>query len=155
MAWYEHKEVGYNYRLSNICAGIGRGQMEVLEKRIGQKQAIYDYYKRELRGLPLVLQETKAPGVSNNWLSAILLDRDCDITPAQIIEALDKAGIEARHIWKPMHLQPVFANAPFVTGGAECVSEDIFDRGVCLPSDTKMGPAELERVVDCLKGLWR
>lgn len=155
VAWYEHKEVGYNYRMSNISAGIGRGQMEVLEERVKQKHAINDYYRRELGGLPLTLQTAGARSIPNNWLTAILLDEDCDITPAQIISALDAAGIEARHIWKPMHLQPVFANAPFVTGGAECISEDIFDRGLCLPSDTKMGQAELERVVDCLKGLWR
>ena len=155
VAWYEHREVGYNYRLSNICAGIGRGQMEVLEDRLAKKRAIYAYYKEELAGLPLTLQETRAPALTNNWLTSILLDKDCKLTPAEVIAALDAADIEARHIWKPMHLQPVFSNAPFVSGGARVVSEDIFSRGVCLPSDTKMGPEELERVAACLKGLWK
>ena len=155
VAWYEHREVGYNYRLSNICAGIGRGQMEILEERLAQKRAIYAYYKGELEGLPLTMQETKAPAITNSWLTSILLDPDCKTTPAEVIAALNDADIEARYIWKPMHLQPVFSNAPFVSGGAKVVSEDIFNRGVCLPSDTKMGPAELERVVNCLKGLWR
>lgn len=154
-AWYEHREVGYNYRLSNVCAGIGRGQMEVLEKRLEQKRAIYVYYKKELAGLPLTVQAGAPPASPNHWLTAVLLDRDCKITPAEIIGALNEADIEARYIWKPMHLQPVFADAPFVSGGACVVSEDIFNRGVCLPSDTKMGPAELERVVNCLKGLWK
>lgn len=155
VAWYEHKEVGYNYRLSNICAGIGRGQMEVLEERIAQKRAIQDFYRQALAGLPLTMQPARAPGLSNNWLTAILLDQDCDVTPAQIIETLGEEDIEARHIWKPMHMQPVFANAPFVTGGADVVSEDIFRRGLCLPSDTKMGREDLERVCECLKGLWK
>ena len=154
VAWYEHEEVGYNYRLSNICAGIGRGQMEVLEERLVQKRKIYAYYKEALRGLPLSFQETGAPAMSNNWLTAILLDPDCGTTPAEVITALNEANIEARHIWKPMHQQPVFDNAPFVSGDS-VVSEDIFNRGLCLPCDTKMGSEELERVADSLKGLWK
>ena len=153
-AWYEHKEIGYNYRLSNISAGIGRGQMEVLEERLAQKRAICAYYKEELAGLPLTFQEPCGPAAPNRWLTAIQLDRNSGVTPAQVIGTLSEENIEARFVWKPMHLQPVFANAPFVSGGASVVSEDLFNWGVCLPSDTKMGPAELERVVKCLKGLW-
>ena len=155
VAWYQHKEAGYNYRLSNLCAGVGRGQMEVLGERLAQKRAIFEFYRRELAGLPLSFQPVPEGGGSNRWLTAILLEPGCGHTPAQVIAALNEADIEARHIWKPMHLQPLYASAPFVTGGAGSISEDIFDRGLCLPSDTKMGPAELERVAACLKGLWK
>ena len=153
--WYEHKEVGYNYRLSNISAGIGRGQMEVLEERLAQKKAIWDAYHELLDGLPLTFQPCPLGGTANHWLTSVLLEPGCGVTPAQAIQALDQAGIEARHIWKPMHLQPIFDNAPFVSGENGSVSEDVFARGLCLPSDTKMGAAELERVADCLKGLWK
>lgn len=152
--WYEHTEVGYNYRMSNICAGIGRGQMEVLEKRLGQKWAIFMRYQELLAGLPLTFQPCPQAGKPNHWLTAILLDRGCGVTPTQVIDALNSANIEARHIWKPMHMQPVFADAPFVTAGEGCVSEDIFARGVCLPSDTKMTAKDMERVTSCLKGLF-
>lgn len=154
VAWYEHTEIGYNYRMSNICAGIGRGQMEVLERRIEQKRAIFTGYQARLSGLPLTFQPCPSGGKANHWLSAVLLDRGCGVTPAQAIAALNSANIEARRIWKPMHMQPVFADAPFVTDGADRISEDIFERGVCLPSDTKMTEAELDRVADCLKGLF-
>ena len=153
--WYQHKEVGYNYRLSNLCAGVGRGQMEVLGERLAQKQAIFRRYAEGLADLPLTFQPVPEGGASNRWLTAILLEPDCGVTPAQVIAALAEADIEARHIWKPMHLQPLYASAPFVTGGAGSISEDIFVRGVCLPSDTKMTPAQQERVVDCLKGMWK
>ncbi|MDO4269899.1 MAG: aminotransferase class I/II-fold pyridoxal phosphate-dependent enzyme [Eubacteriales bacterium] len=155
VAWYEHKEVGYNYRLSNICAGIGRGQMEVLPQRLEQKAAIYRHYRNELSGLPLTFQLCPNRGRSNHWLTAILLDRDCGVMPAQVIRALEEANIEARHIWKPMHLQPVFADAPFVSAEEDSVSEDIFSRGICLPGDTKMTAADMYRVTDCVKGLWK
>ena len=93
--------------------------------------------------------------MKKDTIRAILLEPGCGVTPAQVIDALDGAGIEARRIWKPMHLQPLYASAPFVTGGAGSISEDIFARGVCLPSDTKMTPAQQERVIDCLKGMWK
>lgn len=153
--WYEHTEVGYNYRMSNICAGIGRGQMEALGQRLEQKRAIFMRYQELLAGLPLTFQPCPSLGTANHWLTAILLERNCGVTPTQVIQALDAANIEARHIWKPMHLQPVFADAPFITDEVECVSEDIFARGVCLPSDTKMTAEDMERVASCLKGLFR
>lgn len=152
--WYQHEQVGYNYRLSNICAGIGRGQMEVLSQRLAQKRANFERYQELLAGLPLALQPCPKAGVANHWLSSILLERGCGVTPTQVIEALDRANIEARHIWKPMHLQPVFSDAPFVAGDDGCVSEDIFARGVCLPSDTKMTAGQIERVAACLRGLF-
>ena len=152
--WYEHTEVGYNYRMSNICAGIGRGQMEVLERRLEQKRAIRAYYEEALKGLPLRFQPGTPDSRSNCWLPAILFEEGCGVTPAQAIEALGQADIEARHIWKPMHMQPVFADAPFVRDGEPCVSEDIFSRGLCLPGDTKMTPEDMERVAVCLKGLF-
>lgn len=152
--WYEHTEVGYNYRLSNICAGIGRGQMEVLGQRLEQKRAIRGFYEQALRGLPLRFQPDAPGSRSNYWLTAVLLEENCGVTAVQAIQALADAEIEARRIWKPMHKQPVFADAPFVCAEPACVSEDIFDRGLCLPSDTKMTRADMERVAACIRGLF-
>lgn len=153
--WYEHAEVGYNYRISNICAGIGRGQMEVLEERLAQKKAINEGYQERLAGLPIVFQPCLTGAVSNHWLTSILLERDCGVTPPEVIQALSEDNIEARHIWKPMHMQPLFADAPFVASADGCVSEDIFARGVCLPSDTKMTQADMDRVCDRIRGLFQ
>lgn len=149
--WYEHREVGYNYRLSNICAGIGRGQMEVLDQRLERKREIFAYYRDALSGLPVTMQPFRAGDRPNHWLSSILLDEDSGTTPHACIAALDRANIEARHIWKPMHLQPVFLDAPYVSADGAGISEDIFSRGVCLPSDTKMTDGDLERVCGVLR----
>lgn len=154
LPWYEHTEVGYNYRMSNICAGIGRGQMEVLEQRLAEKKTIWDTYRRELAGLPLTFQPCPERGRANHWLTAALLDRNCGVTPARVIGAMAEQNIEVRYIWKPMHMQPVFTDAPFVTAGGDSVSADVFARGFCLPSDTKMTAEDMERVISCLKGLF-
>lgn len=152
--WYEHRELGYNYRMSNICAGIGRGQMEVLPERLKQKRAIRDFYIQVFSDLPLSFQPCPEGGTGNCWLTAILLEPRRGVTPARLIEALAGEEIEARHIWKPMHLQPLFSDAPYVTGGDGSVSEEIFAQGLCLPCDSKMTQAQLERVADCVKGLF-
>lgn len=153
---YEHKEIGYNYRMSNICAGIGRGQLKVLDKRIEKKTKIYETYQKSFKDIPEIkmqpyLKNTKP----NHWLSAILLDENSKIKPLDIIVALEKENIESRPIWKPMHLQPVFANCDFITTAEQgSNSQDIFERGVCLPSDTKMTEEEQERVIKTIKNLF-
>lgn len=143
--WYQHSEIGYNYRLSNICAGIGRGQMEVLNTRIAQKRAIFNAYKERLSHVFDWMPD--APySEQNRWLTVGLL-RDKKITPVDVVRALEDANIEARPIWKPMHLQPVFAEAPYFTAeDRRDVSTELFTRGVCLPSDPKMTDADIERV---------
>ena len=152
--WYQHEEIGYNYRLSNISAGIGRGQMKVLARRVEQKQAIYRRYMQGLSGLPVTMQPILEGSQPNCWLSAILVDKDCSVNPGEIIAALARENMEARYLWKPMHAQPVFADAPFVRVEEEAVSDDLFARGVCLPSDTKMTTEDVDRVCAVIGSLF-
>ena len=147
---YEHSEIGYNYRMSNIVAGIGRGQLKVLQQRIDKKKYIFEFYKREFKDISdinmMPINEWNDP---NCWLSCITLKGK--ITPNDICEVLEKDNIEARPLWKPMHLQPVFKNYDFIGTN---VTEQLFKTGVCLPSDTKMTDEDLYRVVNIIKGLW-
>lgn len=154
--YYEHKEIGYNYRLSNISAGIGRGQLKVLDERIAEKTNIHNTYKEGFKSIKEIqMQPYMQNSKPNFWLSAIILDKDSKVTPLQIIEALEKENIESRPIWKPMQLQPVFAGRDFITlNESGSVSEDIFSRGVCLPSDTKMTREEQAKVIEIIKGLF-
>lgn len=149
--WYQHEEIGYNYRLSNICAGIGRGQMKVLQRRIDQKRAIFARYQKNLADLPVVFQPIPEGAAPNCWLTALLLDTDCGVAPVQLLDALQAENIEGRPLWKPMHAQPVFAGAAYVTAGEESVSDDLFARGLCLPSDTKMTMEDVDRVCDVIR----
>ncbi len=151
--WYQHSEIGYNYRMSNVVAGIGRGQLEHIDDHKARKIAIYERYKAGLAGLPLQMNPYPEDSEPNHWLSCVLLDKDCGVTPAQIIAHLAEYNMESRHIWKPMHLQPVFADCDYITLG-ESVSEDIFTRGLCLPSDIKMSPEEQAQVISRIKGLF-
>ena len=153
---YEHKEIGYNYRMSNICAGIGRGQLKVLDKRIEKKTKIYETYQKLFKDIPEIkMQPYLEKSKPNHWLSAILLDENSKIKPLDIIVALEKENIESRPIWKPMHLQPVFENYDFITTAKQgSNSQDIFERGVCLPSDTKMTEEEQEKVIKIIKNLF-
>lgn len=144
--WYQHEMIGYNYRLSNICAGIGRGQMKVLPLRIRQKQEIFRLYREKLAGLPLSFQQEREGSASNRWLTAVVLDRGCGVGPGDVIEAINGVNAESRHLWKPLHTQPVFADTAYVTAGEESVSEDLFARGLCLPCDTKMTEVDLDRI---------
>ena len=151
---YEHRELGYNYRMSNVCAGIGRGQLKVLAERIAKKKYIFEYYRQhlsDLDGLDMMpIQDYDEP---NHWLSCVLLSGT--VRPIDIIESLEAEGIESRPIWKPMHMQPYYRDCDFITLGEQgSVSEDIFVRGVCLPSDTKMTDGDLARVVEVIRGLW-
>ena len=147
---YQHTEIGYNYRMSNIVAGIGRGQLKVLDQRVAKKKYIFEFYKRELGELEgiefMPVNEWNEP---NYWLSCITLNGA--VKPIDIMEALEKENIESRPIWKPMHMQPVFEGCDFIGEG---VSKKIFESGVCLPSDTKMTDEDLNRVCNVIKGLW-
>ncbi|HIS06208.1 MAG TPA: aminotransferase class I/II-fold pyridoxal phosphate-dependent enzyme [Candidatus Choladocola avistercoris] len=151
---YEHKEIGYNYRMSNILAGIGRGQMKVLEQRVAQKRSIFAYYQEHLGDLEGISFMPVHEGErANCWLSVIQIAADCPVKPLDVMLALEKGDIESRPVWKPMHLQPVFARCDYIDHGG--VAEALFNRGVCLPSDTKMTEADLERVCGIIKRLWR
>ena len=140
---YEHKELGYNFRMSNVLAGICRGQMRVLEDRISKKREIFETYKRVFENIEEIeITDEEKEERSNRWLTTILLKQNSKIKPLDIIETLEKENIEARRVWKPMHLQPVFKKYKLISINEEnnkiSVSEDLFNRGICLPSDTKM-----------------
>ncbi|MFI5196690.1 MAG: DegT/DnrJ/EryC1/StrS family aminotransferase [Chitinophagales bacterium] len=146
---YQHSQVGYNYRMSNICAGIGRGQMEVLAKRIGQRRSIYNQYHNFLNGKKgISFVEEPAGYFSNRWLTTILIDPDkagCSREDMRL--ALDKENIESRPLWKPMHLQPVFEGCAFYGDGT---SERLFNNGLCLPSGSNLSDDDLMRVFDVI-----
>lgn len=144
--WYHHEEVGFNYRLSNVSAGIGRGQAKVLPLRVEQKRAIYRRYAENLADLPLTFQPELEESKSNRWLTSILLNKDCAVTPGRLLEGMLEDSIEGRHVWKPMHTQPIFRNMAYVTAGETSVSDELFARGLCLPSDTKMTMEDVDRV---------
>jgi len=147
---YQHSEIGFNYRMSNVVAGVGRGQLKVLDERVKKKNYIYQFYKRELDGLEDVeFMPNNDWDSPNYWLSCITIRGK--VKPIDIMEALEKENVESRHIWKPMHMQPIFAKYDTINKG---VSEEIFKNGICLPSDTKMTDRDLERVCNVIKGLW-
>jgi dTDP-4-amino-4,6-dideoxygalactose transaminase len=151
-AHYEHSNIGYNYRISNICAAIGVGQLKVLSKRVFQKRKIHKYYKNALSSIKEIsfLEESEG-SFSNFWLTTILLAKHSTIDREQLRLHLEKDNIEARPLWKPMHLQPVFKECNSYVNG---VSEDLFNRGLCLPSGTNMTIEDLERVVNKIKEMY-
>ncbi len=156
--YYQHSELGYNYRMSNILAGIGRGQLKMLNKRIAKKKSIFEFYDRNFRNIPWIdMEEICDYGTSNYWLSVMTLSKGCKIKPIDIIKALEKENIESRHIWKPIHLQPYYKEFNFFSHNDVGISvcEDIFERGICLPSDTKMTIEDQQRVIDVIKGLFK
>lgn len=148
---YEHKEVGYNYRLSNISAGIGRGQLKVLTQRIEQKNNIFNAYKKGFSDISeITMLDDVNSDKTNHWLSAMTITSD-SITPQMIIDKLNEANIESRPVWKPMHLQPIFEGYDFIGTG---VSTELFENGICLPSDSKMTEEDLEYVIEVVRGLF-
>lgn len=155
---YQHSELGFNYRMSNVCAAIGRGQLTVLEKRIAQKKAIYNKYKEAFADIEAIQM---APicnyGEPNYWLSVMTIDPTCNVKPLDIIIALENENIESRPVWKPMHLQPFYQKYSFYNHRDEgiSVSEDIFNRGLCLPSDTKMTDEDINRVIEIIRKIFR
>jgi dTDP-4-amino-4,6-dideoxygalactose transaminase len=147
--YYQHSQMGYNYRLSNISAGIGRGQIEVLETRVKQRREVYSYYKKQLshiEGFQFLPEPKKC--FSNRWLTTILLPELFE--PEQIRLALEEENIETRRLWKPMHLQPLFAENIYYGDG---LSEKLFNRGLCLPSSSSLTEEELDKVVKNLQRL--
>lgn len=153
---YEHKEIGYNYRMSNVVAGIGRGQLKVLNERIAKKKAIYETYKEAFKDIKdIEMMNICDFGESNYWLSVMTLKETSKVKPLDIMLALEKENIESRPVWKPMHLQPIFNQYPFFTATKQTsVSEDYFNRGVCLPSDTKMTENQQEKIIALIKQLF-
>lgn len=153
--YYQHKEIGYNYRMSNIVAGIGRGQLKVLDKRIAQKTAIYNKYKKAFSEIKdIKMQPVPENSKPNHWLSVLVLNKNSKVKPLDIILALENDNIESRPVWKPMHMQPVFEKYDFIKVSDEAVSEELFNRGVCLPSDTKMTEEEQDKIIDIIKKLF-
>lgn len=151
---YQHNEIGYNYRLSNVLAGIGRGQMRVLEQRIARKKEIFQKYKESLGDLDGITFMPENKWSENNyWLSSIIV-KNPNITALDIIVALENENIESRPVWKPMHLQPVFSEYDFISVDNHDVSKDLFEHGVCLPSDTKMTDDELARVINTIRNVF-
>ncbi|SOE55724.1 dTDP-4-amino-4,6-dideoxygalactose transaminase [Fibrobacter sp. UWT3] len=170
--WYQHEEIGYNYRMSNVIAGVVRGQLPHLEGHIAQKRAIYERYKAGLAGLPVQMNPYNAENsVPNFWLSCMIID-ECAVgegrgktTPAKILERLADMNAEGRPIWKPMHMQPLYAGHAFVTaagkegyrafsgeeGADTSVGADIFARGLCLPSDNKMTPDQQDAIIAAIR----
>ncbi len=167
--WYQHTELGYNYRMSNVAAGIGRGQLMVLKQRVEKKRELYQIYKDKIgcvQGVSLMPMQENI--YSNCWLTVIQLHNDCPVKPMDIINVLEENNIESRPVWKPMHLQPFFSEYDFVSqmqesikvinkenGADNSVAGQIFDKGVCLPSDTKMDYEDMERICSVIKNLWR
>lgn len=154
---YQHTELGYNYRMSNVVAGIGRGQLRVLNERIDQKKHIFERYAEAFKDIEdIEMMPICEYGEPNYWLSCMSLKENSRVRPLDIILALEKRNIESRPIWKPMHLQPYFEKYDFFSHNEDgkSVAEDIFNRGVCLPSDTKMTEKDIDKVIGTIKLFW-
>lgn len=182
--WYQHEEIGYNYRMSNVIAGVVRGQYPHLEEHIAQKKAIYERYKEGLKGLPVKMNPIPEDCEPNYWLSCMIIDKDAmckqvrgeqealyisekgKSCPTEILEKIASINAEGRPIWKPMHMQPIFRMNPFIirngngrantnayiAGESQDVGMDIFDRGLCLPSDNKMTPEQQDIIIKVIRG---
>lgn len=155
---YQHSELGFNYRMSNVLAGIGRGQLKVLNLRVQQKKDIYEFYRKAFIDIPDIEMMPIADfGTPNYWLSVITIKETSSVKPLDVLIALEKEFIEARPVWKPMHLQPYFMKYDFYNHNDEgmSVSEDLFNRGVCLPSGTQMAEYDLMKVARIVRGCWK
>lgn len=166
--WYQHEQVGYNYRMSNVIAGVVRGQYLHLEEHIVQKKAIYERYKEGLKGLPVQMNPVTEGTVPNYWLSSLTIDENAmckqvrsdtraqyereagKTCPTEILEAIVFLNAEGRPIWKPMHMQPMYKDCGFVSCGTD-VGADIFRRGLCLPSDNKMTKEQQDRIIEVVR----
>ncbi len=156
--WYEHKELGFNYRMSNIVAGIGRGQLTVIEDHVMQKTNIYRKYKEAFSDLPITMQPYLPDTKPNHWLSAATIDVGCNVNPFDIMDRLAEENVETRPIWKPMHMQPFYEACDYISHYEDgtSVSEDIFKRGICLPSDfyPMMKPEEHDEIIEIIKEMF-
>ncbi|MEG0496313.1 MAG: DegT/DnrJ/EryC1/StrS family aminotransferase [Eubacterium sp.] len=156
---YEHKELGYNYRMSNIVAGIGRGQLKVLDQRVKKKTQIFETYQKAFETIDAIkMMPVSEKGKPNFWLSAATVKPESKVTPIDIMKALEAQNIESRPVWKPMHLQPYFKEYAFFSHNDDknkgSISEQIFNQGICLPSDTKMTEEQQERIIEIIKNLF-
>ena len=152
---YQHEKIGYNYRLSNICAGIGRGQMQVLDEHIARRRTIHSLYSQGLGSISgiEVQQNPSTQFNSNFWLTTILIDpKQTGFDREQLRLRLEEGNIESRPLWKPMHLQPVFASCPYYGGS---VSEELFERGLCLPSGSALSDDDIAHVIEVIKSFTR
>jgi len=153
---YQHSTMGYNYRMSNILAGIGRGQLEVLEERVQARRSVFSKYQEELGHLPGIYFMPELKGtMSNRWLTAITIDeREAGVSVKEILNLMATENIEARPVWKPLHLQPLFRGMKYYTHHETySVSDQLFESGICLPSGSNLTNEELNRIVDCIKSL--
>jgi len=152
--YYQHSQVGYNYRMSNILAGIGRGQLEVLEERVKARRTIFDTYQRELGNMPEIsFMPELSNTLSNRWLTALTIDeKKAGISINELLAALESENIEARHVWKPLHMQPLYDNFKYYPHNKSVsVSEELFNTGICLPSGSNMSIESQMKVVECIK----
>lgn len=155
---YQHSEIGYNYRLSNVLAGIGRGQLRVLSQRVAARRAVFDRYYRALGHIKAIEFMPEFPmGRSNRWLTVLTINpRHTDITPNNLLDAFEQENIEGRHVWKPLHLQPVFAQIAYYSHEKDnSIADALFYQGVCLPSGSNMMEEEQDRVIRVIKSLFK
>ena len=155
---YQHSKIGYNYRMSNILAGIGRGQLEVLALRVEARRRIFKTYKEQLAHLPGIhfmpeLENTR----SNRWLTALTVDeKEAGVSISALLKTMAEQNIEARPVWKPLHLQPLFEETTYFSHSkTESVSDDLFQNGICLPSGSSMTVEDQERVIQCMESVWK
>lgn len=150
--YYYHETIGYNYRLSNVSAGIGCGQMEVLAEHVARRREIHELYVNGLSDINSIqiLNNPSSDFDSNYWLTTILIDENCGITPNDVMNALNNENIETRLLWRPMHMQPIYKDAPYY-GGTVC--ERLFERGLCLPSGSSLTDEDISRVITELRKL--
>lgn len=153
--WYQHNEIGYNYRMSNIVAGIGRGQLKHIEEHKALKAEIYKRYEEAFKDLPVEMNPYLEESSPNFWLSCIKIDSRSSVGPMDIHNKLLERNVITRPIWKPMHMQPVFHDADFITAENYPVNEEIFARGLCLPSDIKMTKEEQNYVIELIKSCFK
>ncbi|TKD70814.1 DegT/DnrJ/EryC1/StrS family aminotransferase [Pseudalkalibacillus hwajinpoensis] len=149
---YQHSQIGHNYRMSNILAGMGIAQVEVINERVKQKREVFTRYKEAFKGMEGILFKPEAKDtVSNRWLTTMNIDPEYwAISPEELVRALEEENIEARPVWKPLHLQPLFQNNRFYKHSSECVCEKLYRTGICLPSGTSMSEEEQQRVITLL-----
>lgn len=152
--YYLHSQIGYNYRMSNICAGIGLGQMTVIDERVNARRTHFENYKTLLKGTPLIFTEEPDNSYSNRWLSTVLIDPKSSINPHKLLHALNESNIEARHVWNPLHKQPIFSKNEFFTVYDYPIAEKIFNEGVCLPSGSAMTAETHEKVCEVIRSIF-
>jgi pyridoxal phosphate-dependent aminotransferase EpsN len=151
--YYQHSQVGHNYRLSNILAGVGRAQLEVIDERVKARRLIFDRYQQSLSHIPgISFMPELDNSMTNRWLTTFTIDeKETGISSSQLIEAMEKENIEARPVWKPLHMQPLFKEASYFSHSEdEDVAQQLFSRGVCLPSGSSMTEEEQMRIVECV-----